>query len=94
LLYFFALSLIGTKGLGHSSGTMKNAWYAGHGRVPVFFVVDPSETFSRDPVPSKLPLTHGSGVSEGSTTKKNRSGKEQNSHLNQHDKAQINRAVP
>jgi len=54
---------------------MKFAWYAGHGRVPIFFVVDPSETFSRDPEPYKLPLTHGSGVSEGSTTKKIGQGK-------------------
>jgi len=52
-----------------------SSWHADHGRVPVFFVVDPSETFSRDPEPSKLPLTYGSGVSEGSTTKKTGQGK-------------------
>jgi hypothetical protein len=74
----FQRGIPGTKGLGHSSGTMKFSWYAGHGHVSVFFVVDPSETFSRDPEPSKLPLTYGSGVSEGSTTKKTDQGKSKN----------------
>ena len=48
-----------------------------HERVAVFFVFDPSETFSRDPEAYKLPLTYGSGVSEGSTTKKTGQGKTQ-----------------
>jgi hypothetical protein len=66
----FPRGIPGTKGLGHNSGTIKIGKYADHGRVPVFSVVDPSETFSRDTEPFKLPLTYGSGVSEGSTTEK------------------------
>ena len=42
------------------------------------FGVDPSETFSRDPEPLKLPLTYGSGVSEGSMPKINGQGKTMN----------------
>ena len=49
-----------------------------HGRVPVFFFVDPSETFSRDPEPYKLVRVYGSGVSEGSTEKKTGQGKSMN----------------
>ncbi len=55
---------------------MTDTWFAFHGRVPVFFFVDPSETFSRDTEPYKLGQVYGSGVSEGSTEKENRSGKE------------------
>jgi hypothetical protein len=77
----FQRGIPGTKGLGHCSGTMKIGWNADHGRVPVFFVVDPSETFSRDPELSKLLLTYGSGVSEGSTTKKTGQGKSEKAWL-------------
>jgi len=71
----FPSGIPGTKGLGHCRGTTRFAWYTYHGSVPIFFVVDPSETFSRDPEPFKLLLTYGSGVSEGSTTKKIGQGK-------------------
>ncbi len=49
-------------------------WY--HGRVPVFFAVDPSETVRREAEPCKPQIIYGSAVSEGSTAKENRSGKE------------------
>jgi hypothetical protein len=57
---------------------MMNTQGAYHGGVAYFSVVDPSETFSRDPEPYKPGTGCGSGVSEGSTTEKYGRGKIQN----------------
>ena len=55
---------------------MTDTRYVYHGRVAVFFVVDPSETVRREAEPCKQQNIYGSAVSEGSTAKENRSGKE------------------
>ena len=55
---------------------MTDALCACHGLVPVFFVVDPSETVRREAEPCQQQYIYGSAVSEGSTAKENRAGKE------------------
>jgi len=50
------------------------------------FVVDPSETVRREAEPCKQQIIYGSAVSEGSTAKENRSGKE-------HERTTVSRLI-
>jgi len=54
---------------------MTEGWCVYHGRVAVFFVVDPSETVRREAEPCQQQSIYGSAVSEGSTAKKTGQGK-------------------